>query len=110
YPKTGEKIVADNGRFGPYIKAGVETRSLSPEDNLLSLTVDRAIAMLDTPKVRGRRTTVLKDLGNGIQICNGKYGSYLKSGKVNATIPKELSADTITPEQATAAIEQKRNK
>lgn len=107
YPKTDEMIVADNGRFGPYIKAGVETRSLSPEDNLLTLTLERAIAMLDTPKLRGRRTTVLKDLGNGIQVCSGRYGAYLRSGKTNAAIPKDLAAETITAEQATAAIAQK---
>lgn len=110
YQKTGEKIVADNGRFGPYIKAGVETRSLSPEDNLLTLTLERAIAMLDTPKVRGRRTTVLKDLGNGIQICSGRYGAYLRSGKTNAAIPKGLAPETITPEQAATAIAQKRSR
>lgn len=110
YEKTGEKIMADNGRFGPYIKAGVETRSLSPEDNLLTLTLERASAMLDTPKLRGRRTTVLKDLGNGIQVCSGRYGAYLRSGKTNAAIPKDLAAETITAEQAATAITQKRNK
>lgn len=110
YPKTEAEIVADNGRFGPYIKAGVETRSLSPEDNLLTLTLDRAIAMLETPKARGRRTTILKDLGGNIQVCSGRYGAYLHCGKTNAAIPKGMSVDTITLEQAATIIEQKRKK
>ncbi len=116
YPKTGEAMIADNGRFGPYIRCGIETRSLSPEDNLLTLTAERAIAMLDTPKIKGRRTTVLKILGEhpqlkaAIQVCNGKYGPYLKCGKVNATIPKEIPPESITLEQAITVVDQKRSK
>ncbi len=116
YPKTGEDIIADNGRFGPYIRCGIETRSLSPEDNLLTLSLDRAIQMLDTPKVKGRRTTVLKILGEHpelkapIQVCNGKYGPYLKCGKINATIPKDISPDTITLEQAVEIVNAKSKK
>jgi DNA topoisomerase-1 len=116
YPKTNEDIIADNGRFGPYIRCGIETRSLSPEDNLLTLTLDRAIQMLDTPKVKGRRTTVLKILGEHpelkapIQVCNGKYGPYLKCGKINATIPKDISPDTITLEQAVEIVNAKSKK
>lgn len=116
YQKTGEKIVADNGRFGPYIRCGVETRSLSPEDNLLTLTLERCVTMLDTEKVKGRRTTVLKILGEHptlkavMQLCNGKYGPYLKCGKINATLPKDISPDTLTAEQAVIVIDQKRNK
>jgi DNA topoisomerase-1 len=110
YESSGEKIVADNGRFGPYIRCGVETRSLSPEDNILTLTFERACEMLATPKVKGRRTTVLKIIGDHptlkapMQLCNGKYGPYLKCGKVNAAIPKGQDPMTITLDQAAALI------
>lgn len=116
YAKTGESIIADNGRFGPYIRCGVETRSLSPEDNLLTLTLERASLMLDTPKLKGRRTTVLKNLGEHptlkavMQLCNGKYGPYLKCGKINATLPNDLSPDTLTTEQAVIVITAKLDK
>lgn len=116
YPKTGEDIIADNGRFGPYLRCGVETRSLSPEDHLLTLTLDRAIIMFDTPKTgRGRRgkPAVLKELGEypetkeKIQLLDGRYGPYLKVGKKNVSLPKDIAPDTITAEQAITVVKNK---
>lgn len=116
YPKTGEDIIADNGRFGQYLRCGVETRSLSPEDSLLTLTLEKAITMFDTPKTgKGRRgkPATLKELGvypdtnNKIQLLDGRYGPYLKTGKTNVSLPKDISPDTITLEQAVELVDKK---
>lgn len=113
YPASGESIIADAGRFGPYIRCGIETRSLSPEDNLLTLTFGRAVEMLNTPKIKGRRTTVAKELGvhptlkAAIQVCSGRYGPYIRCGKTNVTIPKDVTPEGITLEQAVSLINQK---
>ncbi|EKD76583.1 MAG: hypothetical protein ACD_43C00052G0001, partial [uncultured bacterium] len=114
YQKTGEPIVADAGRFGPYIRCGVETRSLKAEDNLLLLTLERATELLNTPKLRGGRgSAVLKTLGDHpnlkkpIELRTGKFGPYLKCEKINAALPKDTAADTLTLDQAIQLIDKK---
>jgi DNA topoisomerase-1 len=114
YAKTGEPIVADAGRFGPYIRCGNETRSLKADDNLLTLTLERATELLDTPKLRGGRgSAMLKTLGDHptlkkpIELYTGKFGPYVKCGKINATVPKDSSVDTLTLETAIALISKK---
>lgn len=114
YPKTGESIVADAGRFGPYIRCGIETRSLKTDDNLLTLSLERAIELLDTPKLRGGRgSAIIKTLGEHptikkpIELRIGKFGPYLKCGQINAALPKDTTADALTIEQAVSTIDKK---
>jgi DNA topoisomerase-1 len=110
YEKTGEDIIADLGRFGPYLKCGEETRSLSPEDNILDMTFERATTMFDTPKLRGARARVLRDIGNHpadetpIKLYQGRYGPYIKYKKLNVSVPDDINIEEFTVEQAVQLI------
>jgi DNA topoisomerase I len=98
HPETGETIVANNGRFGPYVKHGDEFRSLAPDDDVYTVSLERAVALLAEPKQARRRQsaakTVLRELGarpdNGaaIKLYEGRYGPYVSDGKTNASLPK----------------------
>ena len=100
--------------FGAYIKAGTDTRSLKAEDNLLTLTLERACELLDTPKKHSKRgSSVLKIIGEypatkePIQLLNGKYGHYLKVGKKNVGLPKDCDAQSLTLAEAIALVDKK---
>ena len=109
-----EDIVADLGRYGPYIKCGKESRSLKDDDDLFSLTEERAIQLLreEKPKGRGRfQAKVLKELGKhpsseaDVRLLEGRYGPYVTDGEVNASIPKGGNPDEVTLEQALELIQ-----
>lgn len=110
YEKTGEDIIADLGRFGPYLKCGEETRSLSPEDNILETTLERATIMFDTPKLRGARARVLRDIGNHpadetpIKLYQGRYGPYIKYKALNVSVPDDINIEKMTVEEAVQLI------
>jgi DNA topoisomerase-1 len=107
----GGKVEAGLGRFGPYVvhhkgKGEKDYRSLKAEDDVLMVGLSRAVELLAQPK-RGRGgRTALKDLGTpegadeAIQLFDGPYGLYVKQGKVNASLPEGVTADTISLEQA----------
>ena len=107
----GGRIEAGLGRFGPYVvhhkgKGEKDYRSLKAEDDVLAVGLSRAMELLAMPK-RGRGgRTALKDLGTpeggdeAIQLFDGPYGLYVKQGKVNASLPEGVTAETITLEQA----------
>jgi len=113
--RDGVEITAQNGRFGPYIKAGTETRSLSDENHLLTLTEEEALELLAQPKQRGRRASSGRELGadpatgETVRVRSGRYGPYVSAGKVNATIPKAENADDITIERAAELLAAKRS-
>ncbi|TVQ41925.1 MAG: type I DNA topoisomerase [Gloeocapsa sp. DLM2.Bin57] len=119
HPETGCKIQANLGRFGPYVvhdqgKEGKEYRSLKKEDDLLTITLDRAIELLNQPKSGrggGRRAKKpLRELGlhpedkEPVNIYDGPYGPYIKYGKTNAKLPEGESVDTISLETAVSAL------
>ena len=107
----GGRVEAGLGRFGPYVvhhkgKGEKDYRSLKAEDDVLQVSLSRALELLAMPK-RGRGgRTALKDLGlpeggsEPVQLFDGPYGLYVKQGKVNASLPEGTTADTITLEQA----------
>jgi len=102
-----EEVVAASGRFGPYIKCGKETRSLPKDEDIYTVTYERAIELLRQPKVRrgAAARTVLKDFGkdadgNQLELLDGRYGPYLTNGELNASVPKGTDAMTMTPEAA----------
>lgn len=109
HPETGEPITVQDGKYGPYLKMGTETRSLASHEQLASLTMDEALALLAQPKA-GRRARggqrVMTELGKHpqtgatIQLKQGRFGPYVTDGVVNASLPKTLPAGELTLERA----------
>lgn len=109
HPETGEVIIANNGRYGPYVQHQRDFRSLKKDDSPYTITLDRALELLAEPKAgrgssRGAKKTVLKELGETkdglkLQILDGRYGAYVTDGKRNATIPKDSGVESVTLEQ-----------
>ena len=115
HPESEEIIKSDIGRYGPYLRCGKISRSISAPDNILELTEKRAIELiLSAPEKSGPR--VIKDLGEdpktklNIEIKDGRYGAYVTDGKINATLPKGQSADDISLETAIQLIADKKAK
>jgi len=118
HPETGKKIEANLGRFGPYVahkKGGAEGkddfRSLKGDDDPYTVTLERAVELLSQPKaVRTGGAKVLRSLGlhpadeEPVEILSGKYGNYVKHGKVNATLPKDRPIEEVTLAEAIAIL------
>lgn len=110
HPANNEPIVAHNGRFGPYIKCGDETRSLPQGVSLLEITLDEALALLAEPKRRGRGAAAKREplrtfdaspvTGKPVQLLEGRYGPYFADGETNASLPKDMKVDEVTFQQA----------
>jgi DNA topoisomerase-1 len=113
HPETNKPIVANFGRFGPFIlHDGTYANLESPED-VFTVGINRAVDILAEKKLRGfsrPKAGALKDLGphpaggGNLQIMSGKYGPYVKFGKVNATLPKGADPQTLTVEEAVALV------
>jgi DNA topoisomerase-1 len=108
HPEGGEPVRAGIGRYGPYVVHDGDFRSLEQTDDVHSVTLERALALLAQPK-GGRRRTAAKPLrevgahpddGKPVQLLDGRYGPYVKHGKLNASLPKGMSPDDITLDQA----------
>ena len=118
HPETGEEITAQNGRYGPYLKMGSDSRSLDSEEQLLTLTLEQAVAIYAQPKTRGGRAAAgpLKELGEDpsskkpVQVKDGRFGPYVTDGEYNATLRKGDSVETITLERAAELLAEKRAK
>jgi DNA topoisomerase-1 len=119
HPEDGEEIVALNGRYGPYIKKGSDTRSLDAEEQLFTIDVDAALALLAEPKRRrGQRAAAapLRELGadpasgENVVVKEGRFGPYVTDGATNASLRKGDSVDDITIERAAELLEERRQK
>jgi len=115
----GEEIVVSNGRYGPYVKKGSETRSLESEAQLLTLTVEQAEALLAQPKPRrgrGAAKPPLKELGpdpasgKPIVVKDGRFGPYVTDGETNASLRRGDTPEAITLERATELLAERRAK
>ncbi|WP_203567830.1 type I DNA topoisomerase [Aestuariimicrobium ganziense] len=114
----GVEITAQNGRYGPYLRRGTDSRSLTSEQQILDITLDEALAIYAQPKTRGRAAAAgpLKELGpdpvsgKTIQVKDGRFGPYVTDGEVNATLRRTDSVDDITPERAAELLAEKRAK
>jgi DNA topoisomerase-1 len=109
HPENNEPVVSHNGRFGPYIKCGAETRSLPAGVSPISVTFPEALELLAQPKVRRGRGAPKEPLkvlekspvtGNPIQLLDGRYGPYITDGTTNASLPKAMEPEELTFEQA----------
>ncbi|HEU0131660.1 MAG TPA: type I DNA topoisomerase [Mycobacteriales bacterium] len=116
-PADGEEIVASNGRYGPYIKKGSDYRSLETEEQLFTVTLEQALAILAQPKQRrGQRAAAppLKELGNDpvsgkpMVVKEGRFGPYVTDGETNASLRKDDAIDTLTDERAAELLADRR--
>jgi DNA topoisomerase-1 len=116
-PATGEDVVAANGRYGPYVKRGSETRSLDAEEQLLSISLEEARALLAQPKSRGRRSASsepLRELGpdpvSGKQMVvkDGRFGPYVTDGELNASLRSGDTVEALTPGRAAELLAARR--
>jgi DNA topoisomerase-1 len=114
----GAEVVAAAGRYGPYVKKGDDTRSLDNEERLFTVTLDEALALLATPKIRGRREPAppLREMGNDpltdkpLTIKDGRFGPYVTDGEYNASLRRGQEVGTLTIEQASEMLSEKRAK
>ena len=112
HPEDNKVVNAGIGRFGPYVQHAGKYKSLSPEDDILTIGLDRAVELLKQVKARGGATP-LKELGEHpteggmVAIFEGRYGAYVKHGKLNATIPKDYEPEAVTIEEAVKWLEER---
>jgi DNA topoisomerase-1 len=113
----GAEITAQNGRYGPYLKKGTDSRSLVTEQQLFDITLDEALAIYAQPKQRGRAAAApLKELGNdpvsgkAMVVKDGRFGAYVTDGETNATLRKDDDPEAITPERGAELLAEKRAK
>jgi DNA topoisomerase-1 len=115
-PETGQDVVAHNGRFGPYLKRGADTRSLTSEDQLLTVTLDEARALFAQPKQRRGRVAAppLRELGADpstnlpIVVKEGRFGPYVTDGTTNASLRKGDSVEAIDIDRASELLAERR--
>ena len=115
-PATGEEITAQNGRYGPYLKKGTDSRSLSGEDQIFDVSLEEALAIYAQPKTRGRQAAAppLRELGpdpvsgGPIVVKDGRFGPYVTDGTTNATLRKDDAVESITLERAAELLGDKR--
>ena len=111
HPQQGKPVMAYNGRFGPYIKCGDETRSLPAGVSPLDVTLDQAVELLAQPKTHGRGRAAAKKeplkvfdaspvTGDKVQLLDGRYGPYVTDGQTNASLPKGTPPEELKFEEA----------
>ncbi|MFN3609761.1 MAG: type I DNA topoisomerase [Hyphomonas sp.] len=115
HPEDGEMILANFGRFGPYVQHGKTYANLKDPRDVFTIGVNHAVSLIEDKKARGSTragATALKSLGDhpdggALEVFEGRYGPYVKWGKVNATLPKEITPDSVTLEQAIELVNAK---
>ena len=116
HPETAEPITVTIGRYGPYINHNNDKRSLSPEDDVLTVGINRAVSLLGEPKQQRRGTKTIRSLGahpedgNEVAIYEGRYGYYIKNNKTTAGLPKHFDVETITLDEAVQVLAEKASK
>ncbi|GAA2043694.1 type I DNA topoisomerase [Agromyces tropicus] len=115
--ESGEEITAQNGRYGPYLKKGADTRTLPSEDAIFDIDLAGAQELFAQPKYGARRqSSALKEFaedpvsGKPIKVKDGRFGPYVTDGTTNATIPRGESVEDITFERAVELLQVKRDK
>ncbi len=116
-PATGEEITAQNGRYGPYLKKGTDSRSLASEDQIFTITLDEALKIYAEPKRRGGQSASaapLRELGTDpvsgkpMVIKDGRFGPYVTDGETNASLRKGDEVESITDERAAELLADRR--
>jgi DNA topoisomerase-1 len=115
-PSDGQEIIAQNGRYGPYLRKGKDSRSLATEAQLFHVTIDEALALFAQPKVRrGQQPAApLRTLGDDpadgepIVLRDGRFGPYVTDGTTNASLRKGDTVDALTHERAVELLAERR--
>jgi DNA topoisomerase I len=116
HPETGEAILAGIGRFGPYIKHGTIFKSLAPDDDVLTIGVNRAVVLFAEPVAQRRSgARLLRELGEhpeggAVTVYAGRYGPYVSHDGVIASLPRTADPDTFSLEQAVPLLAAQREK
>lgn len=116
--EEGAPITAQNGRYGPYIKRGTDSRSLESEEQIFSLSLEDALALLAQPKTRGRRAAKppLREFGldpvsqKKVTVKDGRWGPYITDGTTNISVPSSESVEGLSEERAFELLAEKRAK
>ncbi len=116
--EEGNDITVQNGRFGPYLKKGTDSRSLGSEEEIFTITLEQAKEIYSQPKQRGRGTAKppLAELGvdpvseKKIVIKDGRFGPYITDGVTNITVPRSETIESVTHERAVELLAEKRAK
>ena len=114
----GVEITVQNGRFGPYLKKGTDSRSIGSEDEIFTITLEQALEIYSQPKQRGRAAAKppLAELGvdpvseKKIVVKDGRFGPYITDGITNITVPRAESVESLTHERAVQLLADKRAK
>ncbi|WP_328422735.1 type I DNA topoisomerase [Micromonospora sp. NBC_00389] len=114
----GVEVFANNGRYGPYVKRGEEFRSLESEDQMFTVGLDEALALLAAPKARGRRAAAppLREMGvdpateKPLVIKDGRFGPYVTDGEFNASLRRGQTPEALSLEEASEMLAEKRAK
>lgn len=108
HPESGKKVIVNIGRFGPYIGHDGKFKSIPRTDSIFDIGLERAVELLAQAKTGG--ATVLRAVGEHpddkapIEVCSGRYGPYVRHGKINATLPKDVTPEAVTLEEALELI------
>ncbi|WP_371151374.1 type I DNA topoisomerase [Buchananella felis] len=115
----GVEITAQNGRFGPYLKKGTDSRSLATEEEMFTITLEQASAIYAQPKTRGVRGAAKPPLrefgedpvsGKKVTVKEGRFGPYITDGTTNVTVPRGEDPAELTQERAFELLQIKREK
>ncbi|WP_127792815.1 type I DNA topoisomerase [Agromyces sp. LHK192] len=116
-PESGDEITAQNGRYGPYLKKGADTRTLPSEDAIFDIDLAGALELYAQPKYGARRaSSALKEFdadpvsGKPVKVKDGRFGPYVTDGTTNATIPRGENVEDLTFERAIELLQIKRDK
>ncbi len=115
HPDDGKPVTAGIGRFGPYVRHDRKYASVPADEDVLSVGLNRAVDLLATAKSRGGRNAGKEigahpDDGKPVTLHAGRYGAYVKHGRVNATLPKDKPAEALTLDEAVALLAERRAK
>jgi DNA topoisomerase-1 len=118
-PASGEEITAQNGRYGPYLKKGTDSRSLTTEQEIFTVTLDEALKIYAEPKKRGRQSAAsappLREMGDDpvsgkkMVVKDGRFGPYVTDGETNASLRKADSVEELTDERAAELLADRRS-
>ena len=117
-PDTGSEITAQNGKYGPYLKRGADSRSLAAEEQIFDISLEEAIEIYKQPKYGARKTasTPLREFGEDpasgkpVVAKTGQFGNYVTDGVINATVPKDENLDELSSDRAFELLAIRREK